>query len=279
MSYAVVQGCSKGLGRALAQLLLKETKLHVVGTTASGASNAKESILSGQDSSIEDRLTTLDMDVCDERAIEKVAHSVKDRFGQELRLLVNVSGVLHAEKSLSAVKYETMERSFKINTFGHLMVYKYFLPLIPTKKKKPGERTPDEDGNLLKDGRSLLVSLSARVGSIGDNDRGGWYSYRSSKAATNQVVRTLARELSHRSQCPAIAIAYHPGTASLRHHRLFSHLKTDLSAPYIQGQTPENTKGLFEVEEAALNLLKVLEGLKPEESGSFKAYDGSPVPW
>jgi len=267
MSYAVVQGCSKGLGRALTQLLLQKTKLHVVGTTASGASHAKESILSGQDSSAEQKLTTLDMDVCDEHAIEKAAHTVKDKFGQELRLLVNISGVLHAEKSLSAVKYATMEKTFKINTFGHLMVYKHFLPLIPTKKSNSEEHTSDEDG-MLKEGRSLVVSLSARVGSIGDNERGGWYSYRSSKAATNQVVRTLARELSHRPQCPAIAIAYHPGT-----------LKTDLAAPYIQGQTPENTKGLFEVDEAAANLLKVLKDLKTEDSGSFKAYDGSTVPW
>lgn len=56
-------------------------------------------------------------------------------------------------------------------------------------------------------------------------------------------------------------------------------LKTDLAAPYIQGQTPENTKGLFEPEEAARNLLKVLEGLESHDSGTFLAYDGSKVPW
>jgi len=72
---------------------LATTKLNVVGTTASGAENAKEAILDGN-SSYKDRLTTLDMDVCDEKAIEKVSHEVKERFGNELRLLVNVSGIV-----------------------------------------------------------------------------------------------------------------------------------------------------------------------------------------
>jgi len=164
-----------------------------------------------------------------------------------------------------------MEDSFKVNVFGHLMTYKHFLPLVPTKKPGQSEDAKQEDAGteFLRGNKSFLVSLSARVGSIEDNQRGGWYSYRASKAATNQVIRTLARELKYKPQIPAMAIAYHPGT-----------LNTDLAAPYTKGQTPENTKGFFEPEEAAKNLLKVLEGLKDDEdSGSFLAYDGSRVPW
>lgn len=119
MTYAVVQGCSKGLcsfanlphsqrlngsitglGRAVSRLLLEKTNLNVIGTTASGADHAKESILSGQNSDAHDRLTTLDMDVCNEGAIKHAAASVKDKFGQQLRLLVNVSGVVRSECAL-----------------------------------------------------------------------------------------------------------------------------------------------------------------------------------
>lgn len=71
----------------------------MVGTTASGASHAKEAILSGQSGDTKDRLTTLDMDVCDEQAIEKAAHSVKEKFGKDLRLLVNVSGIVSTSLS------------------------------------------------------------------------------------------------------------------------------------------------------------------------------------
>lgn len=82
------------------------------------------------------------------------------------------------------------------------------------------------------------------------------YCFRS-KAALNQIVRTLSHELSRRSpQYPAFCIAYHPGT-----------MRTGLSEPYTRGQTPENTKGLFDVDQAAEKLMKVLGGMTTEKSG------------
>ncbi len=108
----------------------------------------------------------------------------------------------------------------------------------------------------------MFATLSARVGSIGDNRLGGWYSYRASKAALNQFVRTAAIELGRR-QPGAICVALHPGTVS-----------TPLSAPFVKAgldvQTPE---------EAAARLLDTIEGLGPGSSGGFFDHRGDPVPW
>ncbi|KAG9018717.1 hypothetical protein FRB90_010331 [Tulasnella sp. 427] len=335
--------CSLGFGQALTRALLAKTKLHVVGTTSSGAENARNAILGsgsrqdggavnesskgtkpvheeggyggstsggyggadefggdpqgnvhqqqpaqgdrGNSSTTNDqtaklsegtdnsdwssRLTTLDMDVREEDAIAHAATTVKERFGSnEVRLVVNISGMLHAEKNLSAVSSDELLETFKINTFGHLLVYKHFSPLLPH-KRQTFDDAEDPASGVLKPGLSGLVSLSARVGSIGDNERGGWYSYRSSKAALNQIIRTLSHELNRRSpQHPAFCIAYHPGT-----------MRTGLSEPYTRGQTPENTKGLFEVDEAAEKLIKLMGGMTTEKSGGFWAYDGTRIPW
>jgi NAD(P)-dependent dehydrogenase (short-subunit alcohol dehydrogenase family) len=93
-------------------------------------------------------------------------------------------------------------RSFAANAIGPALLMKHFWPLIP------------------KEGKSVFATLSTKVGSIGDNHLGGWYSYRASKAALNQIVRTTAIELKRRRP-EAICVALHPGTAD-----------SNLSAPF-----------------------------------------------
>ena len=111
---------------------------------------------------------------------------------------------------------------------------------------------------------SILASVSARVGSIADNNIGGWYSYRASKAAHNMLLKTLAREwrVSHK-HCTVVAL--HPGT-----------VQTGLSEPY----TPANyKKRVLAPAESAEAMLSVLESLTVEQTGSFYAWDGKPIPW
>lgn len=79
---------------------------------------------------------------------------------------------LHAEKNLASISYEKMLETYKINVFGHLLVYKHFTPLLPHRKQTKGDGEDPAMG-VVPPGRSTLVSLSARVGSIGDNERGG----------------------------------------------------------------------------------------------------------
>jgi NAD(P)-dependent dehydrogenase (short-subunit alcohol dehydrogenase family) len=111
---------------------------------------------------------------------------------------------------------------------------KHFLPLMPRR------------------GRAVFANLSARVGSIGDNRLGGWYSYRASKAALNHLVHTAAIELK-RTHTEAICVALHPGT-----------VETRLSAPFVrEGQSCLSST------HAAKHLLSVIERLGSADSGNF----------
>ena len=133
---------------------------------------------------------------------------------------------------------------FAVNTIGPALAAKHFLP-----KLKRGER-------------AIFAALSARVGSISDNRLGGWYAYRASKAALNMIVRTAAIETARRAP-QAIIVGLHPGTVDSR-----------LSKPF-QGNASART--IFEPASAASQLLGVLEGLRPEDSGKCFAYDGQEV--
>ncbi len=186
------------------------------------------------------------LDLEDEESIQKSASKLKEH---SVRLVVNATGLLHSkdqkpEKSLRELNTTSLTKSFAINAIGPALVLKHFIPLLPRK------------------GRSAIAHLSARVGSIGDNHLGGWYGYRASKAALNQLVHTAAIELA-RTHPEAICIALHPGT-----------VKTKLSSPYVQGrQNPTDPC------DAAKNLLNVIESLKTTDSGGFFDWQGKSVEW
>lgn len=147
------------------------------------------------------------------------------------------------EKTLRAVTAQAMLDQFALNAVGPALVLKHALPLIA------------------RDRRAVLAVLSARVGSIGDNRLGGWYSYRAAKAALNQIVHSTAIELG-RTHKEAICVALHPGT-----------VKTPFTEKYL-GRHPA-----VPADQAAENLLTVLEGLTPADTGGFFDWQGQVVPW
>jgi NAD(P)-dependent dehydrogenase (short-subunit alcohol dehydrogenase family) len=225
---AIVIGSSGGIGGALSERLSSQSRFRVVLGLGRGSSPP--------------------LDLTDEGSIAGAARHVAG-LGLDVRLIVDASGFLHGdglspEKSWRDLDAMHMARAFAVNAIGPALLMKHFLPLLP------------------RQGRSVFATLSARVGSIGDNRLGGWYSYRASKAALNQYVRTAAIELARR-QPAAICVALHPGTVA-----------TSLSAPFVKAgldvQTPE---------EAAARLLDTIEGLGPGSSGSFFDHRGDPVPW
>ena len=168
-----------------------------------------------------------------------------------LRLVICAAGALHGEgwqpeKRLSQVNVEGLRRSFAVNAWGPLLLAQAVEAALP------------------RDEPVHLASLSARVGSIGDNRLGGWYGYRAAKAAQNQLLRTLALEWRRRLPLACVTLL-HPGTTA-----------TALSQPF-QGSVPPGK--LFAPERAAGHLLDVLETQTPEHSGSFLAWDGQPIPW
>jgi len=168
-----------------------------------------------------------------------------------LRLVINTAGVLHApdlqpEKRLSQVSKTSLMSSFELNAFGPILLAQALESVLP------------------RDQPFHFASLSARVGSIGDNNLGGWYSYRASKAAQNQLLRTLAVEWKRRLPLGCVSLL-HPGTTA-----------TDLSRPFQAGVPKDQ---LFSPSRAAHQLLDVLEGLDQDQSGQFWAWDGRPIPW
>jgi NAD(P)-dependent dehydrogenase (short-subunit alcohol dehydrogenase family) len=147
------------------------------------------------------------------------------------------------EKSLRAVTADALLAQFQTNAMGPMLVLKHLVPHLP------------------RDMPARVGILSARVGSIGDNGMGGWYSYRTAKAALNQLVHTAAIELG-RSHKQAVLALLHPGTVA-----------TDFTAKYA-GNHPT-----VPADEAARNLMSVLGGLGPTQSGGFYDWAGEAVPW
>lgn len=225
---AIVIGATGGVGQALlAQLQADSTFASAVGLSRSSVPA---------------------LDLLDEAGIASAAQHISS-LGLELRLVIDATGYLHGdghlpEKSWQQLDPLQMARSFALNAIGPALLMKHFLPLLPRR------------------GKAVFATLSAKVGSIGDNQLGGWYSYRASKAALNQLVHTAAIEL-RRRQPDAICMALHPGT-----------VHSALSAPFAKTGLKVQQPG-----PAAGRLLGVLDGLKASDSGGFFNHDGTVLPW
>ena len=188
------------------------------------------------------------IDICDEESVGAAAAEVTATG--ELDLVIVAAGILHRgaaiqpEKSLRDVDSRAMMDVIRINAIGPALVAKAFLP------------------HMRRGSRSAFAALSARVGSIGDNRLGGWVSYRSSKAALNMILKTLAIE--HAWRFPESIIAgLHPGTVD-----------TQLSAPF-QRRVPEGK--LFTTSKSVRYMLSVIDRLTPADSGGVFAWDGSRI--
>ncbi|MCU0524380.1 MAG: SDR family NAD(P)-dependent oxidoreductase [Elainella sp. Prado103] len=214
-----------------------------------------------------DRLTLLSLDITDETQIQQAISHIQTQTDR-LQLVINCVGILHEtrpearpearpetssrsesslqpEKSLQQIQSDRLLRYFQVNSIGAVLLAKHLLPL-------------------LKLDRSVYACISAKIGSIGDNQIGGWYGYRASKAALNMFIRTAAIEYSRKAP-KAILVLLHPGTTD-----------TQLSRPFQRNVPPEK---LFSPQRTVSQLLSILENLQPEDSGSFFSWDGSRLPW
>lgn len=188
------------------------------------------------------------LDLTSEDSIISAARWLKEQ-NIEPSLVFIATGLLHSadkgpEKSMRELDTDWMLENYQINAVGPALVAKHFLPLMS------------------KEGIIRFAALSARVGSVSDNRLGGWYGYRAAKAALNMIVRNLSIEWTRKNK-RSIIVALHPGTVD-----------TGLSKPF-QGNVPPGK--LFDPERAALQLLDVLEGLKPVDSGKIFAWDGEEI--
>lgn len=243
----LVTGASRGIGLAAVTQLLDTPGVGTVLAVARQAGRSPELVaLAGRDA----RLQLHDVDLADAAAIEAFGRQASASPGR-LHLWLNCAGMLHAdgvrpEKALSQVGIDALQRVFALNAFA---------PILLARALQPAFRHGQP---------AVLASISARVGSIGDNALGGWYAYRASKAAQNQLWKTLSVEM-RRINPAAACVLLHPGTVD-----------TALSSPFKAG-VPEGK--LFTPERAARQLLDIIAGLHAGDSGRFIAWDGTDIPW
>ena len=243
----LVQGASRGIGREFVRQLLACDNVAELYATCRDPASAHDL---GELAESDARLRPLALDVTDEASIAHAAATVA-AGGPRLHLLVNCAGLLHdgdlqPEKRLADVTPDALRRSFEVNASGPLLVAKHFQPLFRHRE------------------RAVFASLSARVGSIGDNRLGGWYAYRGAKAAQNMFTRTVAIEFA-RTARSTVVLALHPGTTD-----------TGLSKPFQANVDPD---WLFPPAYTVHALLKVIDAAGPEAHGALLAFDGERLPW
>lgn len=221
MERALVIGASGGIGAALVAELAGR------GLQVTGLSRSRDGL-----------------DVMDEASVARVLGALDAPF----QTVIVATGALELggvgpEKSLRTVTPQALAAQFALNATGPLLVLKHTLRLLP------------------RDQPSRFAVLSARVGSIGDNALGGWYSYRAAKAALNQMIHTAAIEVA-RSHPKAVVVSLHPGTVD-----------TSLTQNHRGGHAA------MPPAQAAGHLVRVLGGLTPEQTGLFFDWQGVAVPW
>ena len=248
-SHVLVQGASRGIGLDFVRQLLAEAAIGQVFASCRSPDQARD--LAALAAS-EPRLRVVRLDVTDDASIALAARTVAG-LTDRLHLVVNCAGVLHGgpaqlapEKRLADVRPEALAARFAVNACGPLLVAKHFERLLAQRE------------------RAVFASISARVGSIGDNRLGGWYAYRGAKAAQNMFTRTLAIEWA-RSRRNVVCVALHPGTTD-----------TDLSRPFQANVAPGK---LFSPGHTVRQLLAVIDRLTPADTGRFYAWDGNEIPW
>lgn len=238
---AIVIGASGALGAALAELLstnanFKNQYAHVLSLSRQASASHTQTI-----------------DYADESTLAHSASWVADQcIDAPLQLIIVATGYLHSltshgagpERSFQHLDAQYLQHVMLVNAIGPALILKHFAPLLP------------------KTGEVRLAFISAKVGSISDNALGGWYGYRASKAALNQIVKTAAIELARRNK-ETLCIALHPGTVATKLSEPFSKSGLNVRSPKV----------------AAAELLQVIHALEAAQTGGFYDYNGISLPW
>lgn len=237
---AVLVGASGAIGQALCPLITADPQCKTLHTLARQTERIPQA----------HRETSQTLDFEDEESIETAFKAVKSRAEAPIRLILVVSGALHVgdiqpEKNWRQLDPASFHKIMTINALGPSLVAKHGLGLMPRKDK------------------ALFAAISARVGSISDNRLGGWYSYRASKSALNQILKTLSIEWARKNP-NSICIGLHPGTVD-----------SPLSEPF-QGNVPDGK--LFSPEQSAQYLWDVIRARTAEDSGQVFDWAGEAIP-
>ncbi|KAI0728772.1 hypothetical protein C8Q72DRAFT_359828 [Fomitopsis betulina] len=258
LPFALVCPSSRGLSLAITRHLLRTTDLPVVATHRSAnAQDVHGDILSPLKDVDPNRLKLLHLDLTSEATMASAAEELSKAYPKDAQPHLHTAffcgGVLYPERKPADLDRKAIEHTFQLNIISHLLLMKHFSRFLP----------PPASSNTPAKELAKWVHMSARVGSISDNHLGGWLSYRASKAALNQAIRTFDLYLQQK-KIPAICVGTHPGT-----------VKTDLSKDFW-GTVPKGK--LFEPESAAEKLVDVVRGLDEKSRGKVWDWAGNEVP-
>lgn len=241
MRVGLIQGASGGIGRALTEQVLQSERFDRLIVTGRNLGSLQD---------LGPQIEAVALDLTDDASIQEAAQRVR-QLTDRLHLVICTAGLLKSEeravtpeKKLADLTRQSLFRVFDVNCFGPFLWYAALNPLF--RHREP----------------LTIATLSARVGSIGDNRLGGWHSYRASKAAQNMLTKNLSIELS-RTNPHAVVIGVHPGTVD-----------TALSKPFQSGVAPEK---LFSPDQSAKALWTVISNATPNQSGAVLAWDGSTI--
>ena len=247
----LVLGANRGIGLGFVKRILADDAESWVYGTYRDRDSAQELFDLAEH---EPRLRLRLLNITEESEIEACLLSIGQELkesGRSLTRVINCVGMLHQgdlqpEKSLRQIDAANLMTYFQVNSIASILLAKHLVPLLK-----------QSDG-------AIFATLSAKVGSIGDNQLGGWYGYRASKAALNMFMKSIALE--YRRSCKGtIVVVLHPGTTDTR-----------LSQPFQRNVAPEK---LFSVDRCVEQLSGVMAGLTVEDSGEFFSWDGTRLPW
>lgn len=250
--FIFIAGASRGIGEGFARALAARDGVRTLFLASrSGGERDVDPALTRAATANGVELVTVPLDITAPETIAAAATRIGEHTDR-LDWIVNTVGLLHdgdrlqPERRLEEVDAGNLLRSFSVNSIGPLLLVRDLARFLP-------RRDP-----------CTVATLSARVGSIGDNRLGGWYAYRASKAAQNMLTKTMSIELARRHR-GIRCVALHPGT-----------VETALSEPF-RGNVSEEQ--LFSVERSVAHLLDVMDQLDENDNGKFFAWDGKPIPW
>ena len=227
MPSVLITGANRGLGLELArQYAADGWTVHAACRDPSSARELANIASSGS-------LSVVQMDVTDPAAIERAARAVSE----PIDVLINNAGIMGESQSFGRMDYAAWEAVLRVNTLAPLRVTEAFA------------------GHLGRSDRRLIVTITSGLASIGENTSGGWIAYRSSKAAVNMVMRSVAVGLAaRRITCVVVS----PGW-----------VQTDMGGPSATLTPAESVSALR----------RLFARLGPSDSGKFFGYDGQEVAW
>ncbi len=226
MSTVLITGANRGIGLEFARQYAADGYRVHAACRAPGSADAL--------ASLGERVTLHALDVTDHGRIEALAAGLKN---EAIDIVINNAGIYGEAQDFGKIDYAAWEEVMRVNTLAPLKMAECFLPHLEAGKMK------------------MIASITSRMGSIADNNAGGVYIYRSSKAALNAAARSLAIDLAPRG---ITVIVFHPGW-----------VKTDMGGP----------GALIDAETSVAGMRAVINGAGPKDSGRFFAYDGAEVPW